>query len=493
MTSFYDGIVDSTISGVSGIDLTNTESSIFEIGGSQAWAGYYYGYLDEIRITKFARYTSSFTVESAPFLNNAPYIGPLWPAASTNSVQFNRGNVALGGDSLFVYDELTHNLGIGQTTPTEGLHLLGKNIKIEGTPGAEGIIFPDGSKQVTAVVPKATTSILGQIIVGDNLTVDGNGRVSGPASTPNAVTANGAPGGTAFGFRNRIINGDMRIDQRNNGAPITVTTTPQHVVDRWFIVADSDPAGTVVAQQVNNAVAIGTHNSVIQVTRTSGTWQGLVRIVYIFGTEEARLGGQWFGYSGIYSPECQLTGVGNYVVTGDGINEGINAYLTNSWTNQVTTLSDFTAFHLFSTLAYSEGSAQKFTNNPCGAARDNTYPGKTEVAIEFSYSWAGATAAGSPTDLFQLLDTQIEDGGATPMEHPIYSALIADCWRYYQKRDIWVGSAANPTCYPINMYKVPTITGGGTGFTSTGTTADTLICWQDTPGIQTLVLDADLW
>ena len=39
----------------------------------------------------------------------------------------------------------------------------------------------------------------------------------------------------AVGFRNRIINGDMRIDQRNAGASVTATTTlvPTYTLDRW--------------------------------------------------------------------------------------------------------------------------------------------------------------------------------------------------------------------------------------------------------------------
>lgn len=35
-----------------------------------------------------------------------------------------------------------------------------------------------------------------------------------------------------FGFRNRIINGDMRIDQRNNGASVTPATAT-YLLDRW--------------------------------------------------------------------------------------------------------------------------------------------------------------------------------------------------------------------------------------------------------------------
>jgi hypothetical protein len=42
-------------------------------------------------------------------------------------------------------------------------------------------------------------------------------------------------GGPLAGTRNRIINGDMRIDQRNAGAPVTVNNSAEfYATDRWF-------------------------------------------------------------------------------------------------------------------------------------------------------------------------------------------------------------------------------------------------------------------
>jgi hypothetical protein len=37
----------------------------------------------------------------------------------------------------------------------------------------------------------------------------------------------------SLGYRNRIINGDMRIDQRNNGASVTPGASDVYVLDRW--------------------------------------------------------------------------------------------------------------------------------------------------------------------------------------------------------------------------------------------------------------------
>lgn len=51
-----------------------------------------------------------------------------------------------------------------------------------------------------------------------------------PISTINPASISGL----GYGFKNRIINGDMRIDQRNAGASVTPTTTSvAFPVDRW--------------------------------------------------------------------------------------------------------------------------------------------------------------------------------------------------------------------------------------------------------------------
>jgi len=44
----------------------------------------------------------------------------------------------------------------------------------------------------------------------------------------------GGQDATFGGMRNRIINGDMRIDQRNAGASFTPTTNTTYVLDRWI-------------------------------------------------------------------------------------------------------------------------------------------------------------------------------------------------------------------------------------------------------------------
>lgn len=51
-----------------------------------------------------------------------------------------------------------------------------------------------------------------------------------------------------FGFRNRLINGDMRIDQRNNGIELT-NTSGGFISDRWLLQANAN----IIFQNVNDA------------------------------------------------------------------------------------------------------------------------------------------------------------------------------------------------------------------------------------------------
>jgi len=56
-----------------------------------------------------------------------------------------------------------------------------------------------------------------------------------PRSRELAELATSYDSGGSLGFRNRIINGDMRIDQRNNGASVTPpVNTITYTIDRWL-------------------------------------------------------------------------------------------------------------------------------------------------------------------------------------------------------------------------------------------------------------------
>jgi hypothetical protein len=88
-----------------------------------------------------------------------------------------------------------------------------------------------------------------------------NGLVFNDASTQNTAA-------TGFGFKNRIINGSMAIDQRNAGASVTASTTSAvYPVDRFQALA-SDGTGTFTLQQSTTAPS-GFNNSIVATVGTT--------------------------------------------------------------------------------------------------------------------------------------------------------------------------------------------------------------------------------
>ena len=94
---------------------------------------------------------------------------------------------------------------------------------------------------VTGAVSGAVNATVGATTpnTGAFTTLTTTGNVTlGDAGT-DTVLINGAPSiggagyGMGMGFRNRIINGDMRIDQRNAGAAVT-PTAGTYTLDRYF-------------------------------------------------------------------------------------------------------------------------------------------------------------------------------------------------------------------------------------------------------------------
>jgi len=73
-------------------------------------------------------------------------------------------------------------------------------------------------------------------------------------SSQNTTLAGSLNAPNTFGFKNRIINGAMMIDQRNSGAAQTITTgTFPYTVDRWFAsAAGANVTGQRVAGSGNN-------------------------------------------------------------------------------------------------------------------------------------------------------------------------------------------------------------------------------------------------
>lgn len=97
-----------------------------------------------------------------------------------------------------------------------------------------------------------------------SVTVNGtSGLTFNDASTQNTAA-------TGFGFKNRIINGNMRIDQRNAGASVTPTTSGTYTLDRW-ITGLSQASKFSVQQGTSGVAAVNAtaQSNYLAVTSTS--------------------------------------------------------------------------------------------------------------------------------------------------------------------------------------------------------------------------------
>ena len=112
--------------------------------------------------------------------------------------------------------------------------LISDNGVLSGVAGVQAAGGNDGALEIQ------TTNSLGVAITA--ITIDQSQNV-GFAKTVNLLNT--------FGYKNRLINGDMRIDQRYAGTA-TANTISSYVIDRWAV--QQTTTGKLVAQQNSGSV-----------------------------------------------------------------------------------------------------------------------------------------------------------------------------------------------------------------------------------------------
>jgi hypothetical protein len=282
-------------------------------------------------------------------------------------------------------------------------------------------------------------------------------RIDGALGSVSNIQTAAINNGPISGTRNRIINGDMRIDQRNAGVAQTFTAAAAlaYSVDRWYGYCTG---ANVTGQRVAGAAA-----------------------------------GQY---------RYQFTGAASVTAVGFGqrieqLNSadlaGTTATLSVDLANSLLTTVTWTAFYAntadtFGTLASptrTQIATGSFTVNST-VTRYNTQisiPAAATTGIEIVFT-VGAQTSGTWT----IGNVQLEPGAtATPFERRSYGAELALCQRYYlttlgNSFVVNSGSVFVPFFFKVSMRTAPTVTitpGTGTatpasitteGFHATGTT-----------------------
>ena len=252
--------------------------------------------------------------------------------------------------------------------------------------------------------------------------------------------------GTSFGMKNRIINGDMRIDQRNAGASFTVNNAAPYSLDRWWSVGDA--TGIFTVQQVTDVPA-GFVNSLKVTVTTAATTVGSNSAYRAFiaqsieGYNVADLGFGAIGASNVtvsFWVKSSITGIlpvslENY--------DGTRGYPTSYTINQANTWEYKTI-----TVPGDVTNPSTWNKTNSGGLRLMFALGQGSNRVGTANTWqtpaggaAAQTVAGAQNIIntlnatLQLTGVQVEKGSvATPFEFRDYVRELQMCQRYYYQQ-----------------------------------------------------------
>jgi hypothetical protein len=236
-------------------------------------------------------------------------------------------------------------------------------------------------------------------------------------------------------LKNKIINGDCRIDQRNAGASVSATTSSWSV-DRWQAYASQTSKYTI---QQSSTAPTGFANSLL-VTSSSAYSVTSTDIFFIrqiiegyniadlgFGTANAKT------ITLSFWVRSSLTGTFGGALTNDSNRAYPFTYTisaANTWEQKTVTLTADTSGTWGSTnnaglaviFSFGAGSTRQGT---AGAWTGTNYYGATgETSI---VGTNGAT--------FYITGVQLEQNtSATPFERRLYGQELANCQRYYDEQ-----------------------------------------------------------
>jgi hypothetical protein len=237
-----------------------------------------------------------------------------------------------------------------------------------------------------------------------------------------------------YGFRNRIINGDMRIDQRNAGAAVTVGGS--YPVDRFSMQNITDGA---FSAQRDTTVPAGFINSVkITITAAdtslTGT-QNLIIFQRIEGFNAADLGWGTASAQNVtlsFWVRSSLTGTfGGAIRNNGGTRSYPYAYTissANTYEYKTITIPGDTS----GTWLTDSGIGMQ-VDFSLGAGPDRTGTAGVWAAGNFISTTGATSVVGTSGATFYITGVQLEAGSvATPFERRPYGTELALCQRYFE-------------------------------------------------------------
>ena len=242
-----------------------------------------------------------------------------------------------------------------------------------------------------------------------------------------------------LGFRNRIINGDMRIDQRNAGASVTPSAaTVTYTLDRWYSYGTQASKFSVQRSTTAPTGFINTAliTSLSAYSIVSGDAFGFVQAVEGFNFADLGWGtanAQTVTLS--FVVRSSLTGTFGGAIRNGSNNRSYPFTFTINAANTFETKTVTIAGDTTGTWATDNSAAAYIT---FGLGVGSTYSG-TAGAWAGSQLWSatGATSVvGTNGATFYITGVQLEKGStATSFDYRPYGTELALCQRYYYRRN----------------------------------------------------------
>jgi len=196
------------------------------------------------------------------------------PSASnlTNDTNGSELGINITDGKLFYKD----NSGTVQVMATKGTGPIGgSNTQVQynssgALAGSANMTF-DGTTLTANTLSVSTSTTTPIVQSSGSLLLKTNGTTTALTinTSQQATFANTINVPNTFGFKNRIINGAMVIDQRNNGASVAVTgNTGQMSVDRFLLTVFGSGTGRFTTQQ-STTVPVGFYNSLSATVTTA--------------------------------------------------------------------------------------------------------------------------------------------------------------------------------------------------------------------------------
>jgi len=272
----------------------------------------------------------------------------------------------------------------------------------------------------------------------------------GTLNVDKIVNDNGVMFAGLYGFKNRIINGAMMIDQRNNGASVTYpgsgsVGTELYVIDRW---AGNSTGSTRFSMQRSTTAPAGFTNSLLITTTTAGTPGSSDFCYFVQGIEGFNVADLGFGTANAQAVTISFwirsSLIGSF---GGSISNGaanrrypfsFTISTANTWEYKTITIpGDTTGTWL--------------TDNQRGISLVfNLGTGATNEGPANSWATTGIAPTGS-VDLvatagatLNITGVQVERGStATSFDYRPYGTELALCQRYFLRQAVSVGSVYN--------------------------------------------------